>query len=328
MVKNVFKILIASGLIAYLVQNGKLDFGVILKALNNPIIYFLGFFMIIIQCTLNALRWRLILTTQTTEKIPSFFVIMVCWVGMFFNTVLPGAVSGDLVKMIYLKKIDEKLTKTSMFLTVLMDRIYGLIALILITGIVSIFRYNYLSNLNEDINKIITVNLLLLVGVFLFISTLFVSNNLQEKLILLIKRTPKLGEQIAHLLDCFWSIGKNKAVFVKSIFFSLTGQFFGLSAFFVLASPLIVGDINILDIYTFAPIGFIITAIPLAPGGMGVGHVAFDQLFQYLSIANGADLFNMFWVTMMIINLMGIVPYLVLGKAKKKIISPKRVKCS
>ena len=42
----------------------------------------------------------------------------------------------------YLKKIDQNLTKTSMFLTVFMDRIYGLIALILITGIISISRFS------------------------------------------------------------------------------------------------------------------------------------------------------------------------------------------
>ena len=49
----------------------------------------------------------------------------------------------------------------------------------------------------------------------------------------------------------------------------------------------------------------IVTAVPLGPGGMGVGHVAFSQLFNYLGATNGADLFNIFWVTMLSINLLG-----------------------
>ena len=92
----------------------------------------------------------------------------------------------------------------------------------------------------------------------------------------------------------------------------------GLSAYYIICSTLIKGSIALQDIYTFVPIGMIVTAIPLAPGGMGVGHVAFDKLFNFLSVSNGADLFNVFWITMMTINLLGLIPYLVLGKSKKK----------
>ena len=325
MFKTIFKISIAFGLLAYLYSKGKLDFSVISKSLENPGIYFLGFFMILTQCSINAIRWKMILGTQTKNPIPNLFIIMVTWVGMFFNTVLPGAVSGDLVKMIYLKKVDEDLTKTSMFLTVFMDRIYGLIALILITGIISLVRYNYLIELSSDVKSIITVNLLLLVGIFIFISTLFTSKNLQNKLLQLIRKIPKLGDNLSHLFECFWNIGRDKGVFFKSIFVSLVGQFMGLSAFYIICSPLINGNIALQDIYTFVPIGMIVTAIPLAPGGMGVGHVAFDKLFSFLNVSNGADLFNVFWITMMTINLLGLIPYLILGKSKKKAASAEQV---
>ncbi len=316
MIKTILKLSVAAGLLAYLVSNGKLDFKLILKSLNNPVYYTLGFFMILSQCTINAIRWKMILSTQTKEHVPSLFVIMITWVGMFFNTVLPGAVSGDLVKMVYLKKIDESLTKTSMFLTVLMDRIYGLIALILITGIISMARYQYLSSINGEVKNVVHLNLLLLIGVFLFISTLFASQKIQKSIISLVNKVPKIGTQISHLFECFWAIGQNKSVFFKSIGISITGQILGLSAFYIITSPLINGAVKIQDIYTFVPIGMIVTAIPLAPGGMGVGHVAFDKLFQFLQINNGADLFNVFWITMLTINLLGIFPYLILGKKK------------
>jgi len=309
---------VAIGLLAYLISNGKLDFKIILKSLESPKFYITGFLLVLSQCTLNAMRWKFILSTQTNKTVPSLFIVMVTWVGMFFNTVLPGAVSGDLVKMMYLKKVDENLTKTSMFLTVFMDRIYGLIGLILITGIISISRYTYLVQINQEIKNIISLNLLLLVGIFVFISTLFVSSQLQSKIISLMNNIPKVGSQIAHIFERFWAIGKDRGVFFKSIGISILGQIMGLTGFFVITKPIIMGDIAVQDIFTFVPIGMIITAIPLAPGGMGVGHVAFDKLFQYLQVSNGADLFNVFWVTMLTINLLGIFPYLALGKSKKK----------
>tara|TARA_B100000886_G_scaffold260205_1_gene185102 strand:+ start:53 stop:1033 length:981 start_codon:yes stop_codon:yes gene_type:complete len=318
MIKTIIKLAIATGLLAYLISNGKLDFSLLLKSLNEPGYFFLGFIMLISQCAINAIRWKLILSTQTKEIVPSIFIIMVNWVGMFFNTVLPGAVSGDLVKMMYLKKVDEGLTKTSMFLTVLMDRIYGLVALISITGFISIIRYEYLVSINDDVKSIVSINLLLLIGIILFISTLFVSKNLQDNIMTIFKKIPKIGNQLSHIMECFWNIGQNRAVLFKSIIISILGQFLGLSSFYFMTYPLASGAINLQDIYTFVPIGMIITAIPLAPGGMGVGHVAFDKLFHFLEISNGADLFNVFWVSMMLINLLGVVPYLLLGKKKDR----------
>ena len=316
MIRTILKLSVAVGLLTYLVSNGKLDFKLILKALESPVLYLVGLFMILIQCSINAIRWKLILSTQTSEKIPSLFIIMITWVGMFFNTILPGAVSGDLVKMVYLKKIDEKLTKTSMFLSVLMDRIYGLIALVLLTGIISIFRSSYLLSLSDEIKKILTLNLTFMAGIFLFISTLFLSNKIQDYIIKAVSKLPKIGTQISHLFECFWAIGKHKLIFFKSISISMVGQLLNLTAFYIITIPLTQGAVEIQDIYTFAPIGMILTAIPLAPGGMGVGHVAFDKLFQYLQFQNGADMFNIYWITMISINLVGVIPYLLLGKKK------------
>ena len=107
MIKNILKLSIASGLISWLIKSGKLDFNIIVLALKNPSNYALGFGLLFTQCVINAVRWKFILSTQTKERVPSIFVIMATWVGMFFNTVLPGAVSGDFVKMMYLKKLTK-----------------------------------------------------------------------------------------------------------------------------------------------------------------------------------------------------------------------------
>ena len=200
----------------------------------------------------------------------------------------------------------------------MMDRIYGLISLILITGIISVTRFNYLVGLNENIRRIIYANMVLLTGILVFVGTLFASEKFRAMIIHFVTKIPKAGNQVAHIFECFWNVGKNKVVFFKSIGISILGQTFGLSAFYIFSSPFIDSSIQYVDIFTFVPIGMIVTAVPLGPGGMGVGHVAFSQLFNYLGATNGADLFNIFWVTMLSINLLGVIPYLILGGSKKK----------
>ena len=51
----------------------------------------------------------------------------------------------------------------------------------------------------------------------------------------------------------------------------------------------------------------IITAIPISPGGLGVGHAAFEKIFQYFTVMNGANLFNIYWIVFILNNLLGII---------------------
>ena len=66
--------------------------------------------------------------------------------------------------------------------------------------------------------------------------------------------------------------------------------------------------------FTFIPLGFVAIALPVAPAGMGVGHAIFGTLFSYFNIDNGASLFNLYFVAMVMINLLGVIPYLMSGK--------------
>ena len=60
--------------------------------------------------------------------------------------------------------------------------------------------------------------------------------------------------------------------------------------------------------------GMMVVAIPISPSGMGVGHAAFDKLFDLFGVVGGANLFNTFWVVILCNNLIGIIPYLFFRK--------------
>ena len=98
------KFLLAGGLIYWLVNSEKLNL------LQTAVFWDKkGFFLIYIFPALffcmfiQSFRWWLILRCFSIS-ISYSLSFWLTWIGNFFNTVLPGLVSGDILKGIYLKK--------------------------------------------------------------------------------------------------------------------------------------------------------------------------------------------------------------------------------
>ncbi len=73
------------------------------------------------------------------------------------------------------------------------------------------------------------------------------------------------------------------------------------------------------------PFGVLVTAVPLAPGGLGVGHAAFDKLFHLVGLPGGANVFNIFTLSQLGLNLLCFNPYLSVMKTIDKDIEDKVV---
>ena len=70
------------------------------------------------------------------------------------------------------------------------------------------------------------------------------------------------------------------------------------------------------SIATVVPAGMFTVALPISPGGIGVGHVAFDRLFQLVRLSQGANIYNIFLLSQLSLNLLGSIPYLVFKKSE------------
>ena len=69
-------------------------------------------------------------------------------------------------------------------------------------------------------------------------------------------------------------------------------------------------------IFLLTPLAILATAIPVAPGGMGVGHLAFEHTLSLINVSGGANIFNVVFISQMAFNLSGIFPYLMYKKMK------------
>jgi len=313
-VKITLKIILALGIIYWLLSSGKLDFSLINKSFSAGYGWLACITFLCIQDVLSGIRWRWLLQVNSKEEFPLKDMVRVTWIGLFFNSFLPGAVTGDFIKLLYIRDLDRSMSKTYLVTTVLMDRILGLMGLLIIMGTFSVIYYSEITGLSPQMAKLINFNLLLFAGAIGFIIFLFIPRRLQEKFLTLVEMIPILGKKIHKTLMSVWMIGDQKLVLFKCIALSVFLQSLAFFGFYLISSPFYTQEIPFQYIVTFIPIGFMATAIPISPAGLGVGHYIFEQLFAFVGVSGGANFFNLYFVALVFVNSFGILPYIFGGK--------------
>ena len=167
------KLIIAVGLVLWVFLSGKLDF--------KSLLVFVDHFFVLLSLVLlwsfgfvclGGLRW-FILLRGLDLKVTFFRTLQMHLIGLFFNSALPGAVGGDIVKAVYVMRDNQTVNKTSSLLTVLLDRIIGLFGMFTIGGIMISFDLQRVLNHPDTRTATITLFCALL-GLFLFFCTVFI----------------------------------------------------------------------------------------------------------------------------------------------------------
>jgi len=315
-IKILLKFVFAFGLIYWLVQSGKLDFNILAEAFQSPARLISGFLMTICVLLIVTLRYRVILDHKMTKQISFLKILKYNWIGMFFNSVLPGAVSGDIVKIFYIKEDDKELSHRFLFASILIDRFVGLFGLIIILGTFTIFNYTDLTALSMDIKKILDINIFLFACVLVGLFSLFFFENLPFKITKPFLGLPLLNKILPKLLDAWKSLCEFRKQIIALTILSILVQFLAVIVFWFIVSPFADGEFLFSYAFSIVPIGFVALAIPIAPSGLGVGHAVFHSLFGYIGVKNGASLFNIYFFVVLFSNLLGSIPYL-LSKSNK-----------
>ena len=97
---------------------------------NKPLLL-AAWAVLIIPFVVTAWRWRKLMEPQGIF-LSNGKCLALTFVGQFYSTFLPGITGGDLVKIIYTSRVTGSKTKSTV--TILLDRVIGLIALMVIAG--------------------------------------------------------------------------------------------------------------------------------------------------------------------------------------------------
>jgi uncharacterized membrane protein YbhN (UPF0104 family) len=126
-------------------------------------------------------------------------------------------------------------------------------------------------------------------------------------------KIPKIGHKLVDKLEHVFGLSQHRKTVFFSLLLSIANQFLSIFVFWLITNPFYQVHLPFQYAYSFIPIGMIAIAIPISPAGLGVGHAIFQNLFQLVGINNGASLFNIYFVYSVLVNLVGIIPYLLAG---------------
>ncbi len=286
-----------------------------LASLTDPNLLLWGLAWIGATFFIASERWRILLNSQ---GIPAgrWACFKLTLVGLFFGFFLPGGVGGDVIKGYYvIQNFESK--KTHAIGSVLFDRLIGLFSMTLFCLFAVAFSDNYLLD-SPKIRPLIFLVILLFSGFLLLFLALWSRRfyRIRTLGLRLSGSLPIAQRNLERLL----SFQLTRSQFFKVMGLSLTTQACNFIFFFGLPQFLGYPDTPLMPLLFAVPLGFIATAVPISPGGVGVGQAAFFFLYN-LVLQRDAQLgsisVTLFQAFSIMYGLLGAFFYLSLRKPKR-----------
>lgn len=310
------KAAVAVGLIGWLIRKGALDFGVLAEVVARPELPAADLGLFFLAATFGALRWRTLLGAAGVH-LPVSRALQLHWVALFFNVVIPGNVGGDVVKALYVARDAPPEKRTTILLIVFIERLMGLGGLVTVATIIMAARGSVVwqSPLLRPLGGVVA---LLAIGTVVG----------PALLVLLMRRagdriegwtsgTTAIARILGRLVAAMRLLSSSPRSLVVAMAYSMGVHVISMTLFTLFTRTVGRYDAGLVETATIFPLGVLTMVVPIAPAGLGVGHVAFDRLFSAIGLtggATGATVFNVFLLGQIVPCLLGVIPYVALKR--------------
>lgn len=216
---------------------------------------------------LTAWRWQVILKDlEIHTKFSRIFELSV--LGTFLNYVIPGAVSGDVIKGWSLK--DETPHRARLAVSLLVDRVSGLVSMVFLSGIGLLILALLNPQQLDHISQFIQLKTLALPATIGFTTMILVSIALFKT-----QRGKRWRSKLIELKPFL-----NMKVWLKATLITLPAHAFYVYFLFCSAQFMNYPGVDLLGFFVVLPLASVATAIPITPGGLGVGQTAYAFLLN------------------------------------------------
>ena len=265
--------------------------------------------LLLLTSTLSVFRWQWLLEAQNI-RLSWSRVFQLSMIGNFFNIALPGAVSGDFIKAFYIGK-ELQGQRGRALGSILFDRLAGVSALVLVSG--GALAIGFRSYLHSPLlNAVRVLILIAATAVLFFYGYLFLIQEHHDPVLQILKKIEKRFAKTGSLTRIYEGIRHyhhHRKTVIKvlaiSILVHLTVGWCCLN----FAQALGESHLSLLPLYIVFPLGLLVTAIPVAPAGMGTGNIAFFYFFHLIGSERGADIFSLLALSNLFIGGIGGLVY-------------------
>ncbi len=298
LVSIVLKYLVAFGLLAWVIHsNWAPANGTGLKDTWNkhaikgqPIhVQFLLLGVVIYTASVLLMLARWFLLVQAQDLLFRFSdALRLGLIGIFFNTFLPGAIGGDVIRAAFLAR--EQRRRSVAVATVLMDRVIALWALMCFVALLggTFWVAGMLEGLGEGKAKLIveTAGASVAVTATVWVGFGFLSSQRAELFAVRLSRLPRVGGPLAELWRAVWFCRLRPGSIALTVVLSWISHVGFVVSFYCFARTLWDGNNAIPTLtehFLLVPLGAVIQALPLFPGGVGIGEASFGGLYAWFA---------------------------------------------
>lgn len=194
------------------------------------------------------------------------------WIGVFFNTVVPGATGGDVVKALYIMKHCPG-QRAPAIVSVLVDRVLGLASLAILGAVVVLFALDRFSDIAVAIWSVIG-------GLSVLFAVAF-SRRLRNlvRLKQLLDRMPRrVGNLLRTVDEAVFVYRSHKNIILASLLAGVMNHVVSVLSVVFVGDALGVG-MPWTEYFVLVPVINIVSAVPLMPNGWGLGEALYQKLF-------------------------------------------------
>jgi len=235
--------------------------------LLQPLALIASLLFVLATLLLGVVRWRMVLEVQGLH-LSWGRATGITFVAQFFNSFLLGSTGGDVIKALYAAR-ETHHKKTEAVVTVFVDRLIGLWAMLLFASLMMIPNAALLAR-HPALSTPAMLILLMLVGASGVLGVAFwggVSKRFPRARLWL-RKLPK-GELVERSLDSCRHFGKSKGFLLKTLGLSLIVNVACVLQMVTLSAGLN-QSVSFMSWLVIVPMIFCISALPITPSGLGV----------------------------------------------------------
>lgn len=261
-----------------------------------PRLLMLGIVFQLLSTTLAAYRWYLVMRPLGYK--PEFgFYLKSYFKGSFFNQGLPTSIGGDAIRVLDVARLGER--KRDAFIGVFIDRVLGLVGLLLLNLLVNLFNPSLLPQ-----GLFLTINIVISLGLLGFVSLAL----LRYWHLLTRWRITRFFYKISqHLARVLSSPGQTS----KQLLLSVGVHFLSMMAIFLIGRSVEL-DFSLTTYLVLVPPAILLTLVPLSLAGWGIREGALIGLFTLLG-ADKVTVLSMsilYGIVLIVASLPGLLVYL------------------
>lgn len=254
------------------------------------------------------IAWRLQILINACDMTLSFYsAFKLTFIGLFFNTYLPGATGGDIIKIYYASKGNSG-RRAEVVTILILDRIIGLFGLLLLPLLLIALFPEMLAS-EKVLQGLLGISLVLVLGMVIFTLIAFKSDIDNIRILNWIWRKVPMAKLFQRAVSTIHSYRDYKGTLMLAVLFSLILQLCMIGAMLALAEATNPLGANY-KMIILIPLGFLANSLPVTPGGIGVGEVALDKLFGLFGLQGGAEILLSWRLIMVLTGILGLVYYL------------------